>query len=66
MSGKEQSLSTKRVPNTTYWNKRVHFHSPVVHGSPFLSFAIIVNFDLCPTFPRLRPGPSAHDSIGNR
>lgn len=38
---------------------------PEVHGSPFLSFAMIVNVDLCPTLARLSPGPSAHDSIGN-
>jgi len=38
---------------------------PLVHGSPFLSLVMTVKVDLCPTFARLNPGPSAHDSIGN-
>lgn len=38
---------------------------PVEHGSPFLSFVIIVKVDLCPTFARLSPGPSALDNMGN-
>ena len=53
----------------SHWERKLHFtvifYLPEVQGSPFLSFAMIVKVDLCPTFARLSPGPSAHDSIGN-
>lgn len=44
---------------------RVIMYLPLVHGSPFLSLVMTVKVDLCPTFARLKPGPSAHDSMGN-